>query len=75
MSSVNLALILLAGGEGARVNRKISKQMIIYNKLTILEFNIINFSKILKNIQIQVVTNNKDFLKVSDICRKYNILS
>ena len=44
MSSVNLVLILLAGGIGTRINRKISKQMIKYNNLTILEMNIINFS-------------------------------
>ena len=50
MSSVNLVLILLAGGIGTRINRKISKQMIKYNNLTILEVNIINFSKIFKNI-------------------------
>ena len=75
MSSVDLVLILLAGGEGARVNRKISKQMIMYNNLTILELNIINFRRLLKNIHIKVVTNNKDFLKVSEICKKYNILS
>ena len=37
MSSVNLVLILLAGGIGTRINRKISKQMIKYNNLTILE--------------------------------------
>ena len=29
MNSVKLALILLAGGIGTRINRKISKQMII----------------------------------------------
>ena len=75
MSSVKLALILLAGGVGSRVNRKISKQMIMYNNLTILEINIINFSKELKNIPIQVVTNHKDYLKVSEICNKYNLLT
>ena len=54
MNSVNIVLILLAGGIGARINRKISKQMIKYNNLTILELNIINFSKIFKNIPIQL---------------------
>ena len=73
MSSVNLVLILLAGGIGTRINRKISKQMIKYNNLTILEVNIINFSKIFKNIQIQIVTNKKDFIKVSEICNKYAV--
>ena len=36
MSGVNIALILLAGGVGTRINRKISKQMIMYKNLTIL---------------------------------------
>ena len=31
--------------------------------------------KELKNVPIQIVTNNKDFLKVSEICNKYNLLS
>ena len=75
MNSVKLALILLAGGIGTRINRKISKQMIMFNNLTILELNIINFMKELKNVPIQIVTNNKDFLKVSEICNKYNLLS
>ena len=67
MNSVNIVLILLAGGIGTRINRKISKQMIKYNNLTILELNIINFSKIFKNIPIQIVTNDKDFIEVSKI--------
>ena len=75
MKSVKLALILLAGGTGTRINRKISKQMIMFNNLTILELNIINFMKELKNVPIQIVTNDKDFLKVSEICNKYNLLS
>ena len=75
MSSVNIVLILLAGGIGTRINRKISKQMIKYNNLTILEVNIINFSKIFKNIPIQIVTNDKDFIKVSEICNKYELLT
>ena len=74
MKSVKLALILLAGGTGTRINRKISKQMIMFNNLTILELNIINFMKELKNVPIQIVTNDKDFLKVSEICNKYNLL-
>ena len=75
MKSVKLALILLAGGTGTRINRKISKQMIMFNNLTILELNIINFMKELKNVPIQIVTNDKDFLNVSEICNKYNLLS
>lgn len=75
MSNVNIVLILLAGGMGTRVKRKISKQMITYNNLTILEMNIINLSKNLKNIPIQIVTNDKDFIEVSKICNKYNILA
>ena len=75
MSNVNLVLILLAGGEGKRVNRKNSKQMIKYNNLSILELSIINFSKELKNVPIQIVTNDKDFLEVSKICNKYNIFT
>ncbi len=74
MSNFNLVLILLAGGIGTRINRKISKQMIKYNNLTILELNIINFIKIFKNIPIQIVTNNKDFTVVSEICDKYKLL-
>ena len=74
MSNVNLVLILLAGGIGRRVNKKISKQMIKYNNLTILELNIINIRKLLKNIPIQTVTNDKDINEVSEICNKYNIL-
>ena len=75
MNNFKLVLILLAGGIGTRINRKISKQMIMFNNLTILELNIINFMKELKNVPIQVVTNDKDFLKVSEICNKYNLLS
>ena len=75
MSSVNLALILLAGGIGTRINRKISKQMIKYNNLTILEINIVNIIKNLKNIPIQIVTNDKDFIDVSEICNKYDLLA
>ena len=75
MKSVKLVLILLAGGTGTRINRKISKQMIMFNNLTILELNIINFMKELKNVPIQIVTNEKDFLNVSEICNKYNLLS
>ena len=75
MNSVKLALILLAGGIGTRINRKISKQMIMFNNITILELNIINFMKELKNVPIQIVTNDKDFLNVSEICNKYNLLS
>ena len=75
MSSVNLVLILLAGGIGTRINRKISKQMIKYNNLTILEMNIINFSKVFTNIPIQIVTNDKDFKEVSEICIKYDLLT
>ena len=75
MKDVNIALILLAGGVGKRLSKKVSKQMIMYNDLTILEMNIINFKKVLKNIPIQIVTNNKDFIKVSEICNKYNLFS
>ena len=75
MKDVNIALILLAGGVGKRLRKKVSKQMIMYNDLTILEMNIINFKKVLKNIPIQIVTNNKDFIKVSEICNKYNLFS
>ena len=74
MNNVNLALILLAGGIGKRINKKISKQMIRYNNLTILEMNIINFSKDLKNIPIQIVSNSNDFTEVYEICNKYNLL-
>ena len=74
MNNVNLVLILLAGGLGKRINRTISKQMISYNDLSILEMNIINFSKDLKNTPIQIVTNDKDFIEVSKICNKYNLL-
>ena len=48
MSEIKLVLILLAGGIGKRINKKISKQMISYNNVTILEMNIINFRKIHK---------------------------
>ena len=74
MNNVNLVLILLAGGIGKRINKKISKQMIRYNNLTILEMNIINFSKDLKNIPIQIVSNSNDFTEVYEICNKYNLL-
>ena len=74
MSNVNLALILLAGGVGSRINKNVSKQMLCYNNLTILEINIINFRKNLKDIPIQIVTNSKDFIKVSEICNKYKLL-
>ena len=74
MSNVNLALILLAGGVGSRINKNVSKQMLCYNNLTILEINIINVRKNLKNIPIQIVTNDKDLIKVSEICNKYKLL-
>ncbi len=73
MSNINLVLILLAGGIGRRINKNISKQMIRYNNLTILEINIINFNKQLNNIPIQIVTNDNDFIEVSKICNKYNL--
>ncbi len=75
MSNVKLALILLAGGLGKRINKNVSKQMLSYNNLTILETNIINFTKFLKKIPIQIVTNEKDFSYVSKICKTYNILT
>ena len=75
MSGIELVLILLAGGIGKRINKKISKQMISYNNVTILEMNIINFRKYIKNIPIQVVTNKKDFNEVSEICNKYNLVT
>ncbi len=75
MININIVLVLLAGGIGTRINRKISKQMIKYNNLTILEVNIINFIKIFKNIPIQIVTNEKDFKVVSEICIKYDLLT
>ncbi len=75
MSSVNLAMILLAGGMGKRINKKVSKQMIRYNNLTILEINIINLKKILKSIPIQIVTNEKDFIEATEICNKFNLFS
>ena len=37
--------------------------MLCYNNLTILEINIINLSKNLQNIPIQIVTNDKDFIE------------
>ncbi len=73
MNNVNLALILLAGGIGGRLNKKISKQMIKYDNTTILEMNVKNFIKYLKNIPIQIVTNTDDFTEVSEICNKYNM--
>ena len=69
----NLVVILLAGGIGSRLNQKTSKQMISYNSETILEKNIIIFKKFLNNIPIQVVSNNKDLSKVSEINKKFNI--
>ena len=74
MIATNIVLILLAGGIGNRFNKNISKQMIYFNDETILEKNVINFKKYLKNIQIQIVSNKKDFLKVSEITKKLNIL-
>ena len=75
MSNVELALILLAGGTGRRISNKISKQMIRFNNLTILEINIINLKKVLKSIPIQIVCNEQDFIETSEICNKYNLLS
>ena len=69
----NLVVILLAGGIGSRLKQKTSKQMISYNDETILEKNIIIFKKFLNNIPIQVVSNNKDLSKVSEINKKFNI--
>ena len=65
MSNINLLLIILAGGIGRRINKKITKQMIRFNDLTILEINIINFRKDFKDIPIQIVTNDKDCSEVS----------
>ncbi len=74
MSNVNIAIILLAGGVGKRLNKKINKQMISYRGITILEINILNFQKNLKNIPVQIVTNEKDLPKVSKLCKKYQLL-
>ncbi len=75
MISNNVVLILLAGGKGTRVNKKTTKQMISVKNITILEMNIIKFKKQIRNISIQIVTNNQDFLKVSNLCRKYSLLN
>ena len=64
MKKIRLALIMLSGGTGKRVNKKLSKQMISYNNVSILEMNIINFRKIIKNICIQIVSNEQDFLNL-----------
>ena len=69
----NLVVILLAGGIGNRINTKISKQMFRYNNKTILEKNIVNLKKNLKDIPIQVVSNEKDLPNVNKIIKKYNI--
>ena len=71
----NVIIILLAGGIGERLNKNISKQMISFNNQTILETNIVNFKKYLKNTMIQIVTNKQDFLKVFELCKKYNLLT
>ena len=75
MSDINIAIILLAGGLSKRLNKKTTKQMISYSGITILEINIINFQKNLKNVPIQIVTNEKDLSKVSEICKKYKLLN
>ncbi len=73
MRSIKLALILLAGGIGKRFNKNITKQMISYNNVSILEMNIINFRKYLQDIPIQIVSNKRDIIKVSKICKKYSL--
>ncbi len=75
MSNVKMAIILLAGGVGKRFNKNISKQMISYSGVTVLEINIKNFQKHLKNIPIQIVTNKQDLSKVSQLCNKYQLLT
>ncbi len=75
MNDMNIGIILLAGGLSKRLNKKITKQMISYSGITILEINIINFQKNLKNVPIQIVTNKKDLSKVSEICKKYKLLN
>ena len=60
MITENVVIIILAGGMGNRLNKNISKQMITYNNVTILEKNVLNFKKYLKNIPIQIVSNKKD---------------
>ena len=45
MSNINIAIIILAGGIGKRFNKKISKQMISYSGVTVLEMNIKNAFK------------------------------
>ena len=69
-----IVVLLLAGGIGKRLNRVTSKQMVSFKNVTILEKNLINLKKYLKNIQIKIVTNKKDFLKVTELSKKYNIL-
>ena len=75
MSNINIAIIILAGGVGKRFNKKISKQMISYSGVTVLEINIKNFQKHLKKIPIQIVTNKQDLSKVSELCNKYQLLT
>ena len=72
--SDNLVIVLLAGGVGNRLNKQTSKQMIYYDNETILEKNIINFQKYLKNVPIQIVSNKTDLQKIREINKKYNIL-
>ena len=70
----NLIIVLLAGGIGNRLNKQKSKQLIKYDNETILEKNIIRFQKYLKDVPIQVVSNQIDLTKVKEINKKYNIL-
>ena len=73
MSDIKLALILLAGGIGKRFKKNITKQMMSYNNISILEMNIINFRKYLQDIPMLIVSNKRDIIKVSKICKKYSL--
>ena len=70
----NLIVILLAGGLGKRLDEKTSKQLITFKNISILERNIKKFNEYLGNVKIQVVSNKKDFKKITKITYEYKIL-
>ena len=70
----NLMIILLAGGLGKRLDKKTSKQLITYKSISILERNIKKFNEYLDKVKIQVVSNKRDFKKITKITNENKIL-
>ncbi|MDC1134414.1 2-C-methyl-D-erythritol 2,4-cyclodiphosphate synthase [Alphaproteobacteria bacterium] len=74
LNGKGITIILLAGGVGNRFKSKTNKQLIEINGKTLLEICIENFSKHLKNINIQIVINKSNLNFIKNIANKYKLL-